>query len=411
MRSCLPSSHNPPAAVPAASVLEPITDEALAALLSRIRRHLHHRPEVAFEVYESAAFLRGLLADHGLEAVGPFAGAGFYVEIVGANPGPTIAYRTELDALPAPDGKTVEYASSVPNAAHLCGHDAHMAIAVGVALLLNQRRDHLHGTVRVFFQPNEEGIPTGAPIMIADGILEGIEEIYCVHSDPSLDVGMVGLRAGPITAGTASWMVRVISGQAGHSARPHETIDTVWVANQILQAFYQLAGRVHDARRTAVLTACTFHGGQALNVIPNEVEFGGTLRCIDPDSMALLSRRMEDVVEQFGALYGADVRYDADLGLPPVINDVGVIEAVHVAVTDLLGPDAVYHIPEPSMGGEDFAFYLKHVPGALVRIGTRGGPETSYPLHHTLFDIDERALPIAAQLMAEVLARRLTRIL
>ncbi|MDX1530175.1 MAG: amidohydrolase [Rhodothermales bacterium] len=394
---------------PAPVLDPPLTDEALGALLVDLRRHLHRHPEVGFEEHETSRHLRGLLREHGFEIAGPLAGTGFYVEVEGAHPGPTVAYRTELDALPAPDAKECDYASAIPGAAHLCGHDAHMAVAVGVALLLREQREHLHGTVRVFFQPNEESIPSGSPRMIADGVLDNVREVFCIHVDPSLETGRYGIRTGTSTAASAAFMVHLYSDGAGHSARPHETVDTVWLATQILNGFYQLPGRVHDARRTAVLTACQFHGGQAMNVIPAEVEFGGTLRCVDVESLRRLSDRMETTAKALGAAHGAEVRYEADLSLPPVVNDAELARAVRHSVEDLYGAEAVHEIPEPSMGGEDFAFYLQRVPGFLLRVGMASGPETRYPLHHSRFDLDEAALPKAARLMADVLARRLAR--
>ncbi len=384
------------------------TDESFGAFLTDLRRHLHQHPEIGFEEHATSATLRALLIAHGFEVVGPLAETGFYVEIEGAHPGPTVAYRTELDALPMQDAKTCAYASTIPGKAHLCGHDAHMAVAVGVALLLRERREALHGTARVLFQPNEESSPSGAPRMIEDGVLEGVREIFCIHVDPGLEAGRFGLRAGPVTAAAAPWTVRVVSGQAGHSARPHETVDTVWLATQILTTFYQLPGRVHDARRTAVLTACRFRAGEALNVIPAEVEFGGTLRCVDLDALRLLTDTMRAVAEEAGALYGAEVAFETDLSLPPVVNDPALVEAVRGIVTEQHGEGAAYAIPEPSMGGEDFAFYGQEVPAMLLRVGTASGPETSYPLHHARFDVTDEALPAAARLMADVLARQLS---
>ena len=384
----------------------PETD--LADRLVEIRRHLHRHPETGFEEIETSRFLRAFFEEEGFEVVGPLAETGFYVEVKGAHPGPTVAYRTELDALAAEDGKDCAYASAVPGKAHLCGHDAHMAVAVGVALLLRARRDTLRGTARILFQPNEEGAPYGAPSMIEDGVLDGVQEIYCIHADPTLPTGTFGLLSGPVTAATAPFTVRVATGQAGHSARPHQTVDTVWVASQILNAFYQLPGRVHDARRTAVLTVCRFRAGDALNVIPAVVEFGGTLRCLDLEAAHRLAASMQQVAEQYGTLHGAKVTFDIDLRLPPVVNDRECVVGVRHAVHDLFGPDAVHEIEQPSMGGEDFAFYLQEVPGMLLRVGTSSGPATSHPLHHTLFDVDEAALPDAARLMAEVIARRLS---
>lgn len=395
-------------ATPTSATLPPLTEESFGDFLIGLRRHLHRHPEVGFHEYETSQYLRDGLEARGFEVVGPLAGTGFYVEIEGAHPGPTVAYRTELDALPMQDAKTCDYASKYPHAAHLCGHDAHMAVAVGVALLLKERKDELHGTARVLFQPNEESSPSGAPRMIEDGALDGVREIFCIHVDPTLDAGRFGLRAGPITAATAPWLVRVVSGQAGHSARPYETVDTVWVATQILNTFYQLPGRVHDPRRAAVLTACRFRAGEALNVIPSEMEFGGTLRCVNFQSLRYLLDRMRAVAEETGGLHGAKITFLVDDQLPPVINDEALVDAVRETIQEDYGEDAAYEIPEPSLGGEDFAFYGQEIPAMLLRVGTGSTQATRYPLHHALFDVTERALPEAAHLMADVIARRLS---
>ncbi|MEP0548213.1 MAG: amidohydrolase [Rhodothermales bacterium] len=401
---------------PVLSIPSAHTDEGFHDLLIELRRHLHQYPEVGFREHETSRYLRACLETYGFEIHGPLAGTGFYLDIEGAHPGPTVAYRTELDALPMQDAKTCAYASTVANMAHLCGHDAHMAVAVGVALLLDERRDALYGTARILFQPNEESTPSGAPRMMADGVLDArpgqrdgaVREIFCIHVDSSLDVGRFGLRTGAITAATAPWEVRITSGGSGHSARPYETVDTVWLATQILNTFYQLPGRIHDARRTAVLTACRFRAGEALNVIPSEVEFGGTLRCVDFDALHFLADKMQAVAEEMGALYDAQIQFDIDDNLPPVVNDAALVETVRDLIVEQHGKAAVHTIPEPSMGGEDFAFYAQEIPGMLLRVGTRSGKETSYPLHHALFDVTEEALPAAAHLMADVIAQRLS---
>jgi amidohydrolase len=311
-----------------------------------------------------------------------------------------------MDALPAADAKDVPYASTRPGVAHLCGHDAHMAIACGVLVLLHERRQELAGRVRVFFQPNEERPPSGAPRMIEDGVLEGLDAVYAVHVDPTLSVGRFGLRAGAITAACAPFVVRITTRMSGgHSARPHETVDTVWLANQILTQYYQLAGRVTDARKSAILTVCRFNAGDALNVVPSDVEFGGVLRCADSETCSYLIEKMRRVAGSVGALYGADVSVEFIERLPAVVNTAPEIETVRVAAQSLFGGDAAREIPLPSMGGEDFAFYLERLPGAMVRAGCASGPETRYPLHHQRFDVDEAALAMTARLMTETLIR------
>ena len=381
-----------------------LTDAALRSQLIPLRRHLHQHPEVGFQEHDTARHVRHWLQQRGFDAVGPFAGTGFYVEITGERPGPTIGYRTELDALPMDDQKSVPYASKRPGAAHLCGHDAHMAVACGVALLLKARTAELQGSVRVFFQPNEESSPSGAAAMIEAGILHDLSAAYCIHVDPSLATGRYGLKRGAITAAATPFVVRIQSGQAGHSARPHETVDTVWLAVQILQQFYQLAGRIHDARQTAVITACTFKAGEAMNVVPESVEFGGTLRCASREGFKQLRRMMRKAAGALGAVYEADVEVEfVGPALPPVVNDDACVDRLRRAVEARFGSDAVRELAEPSMGGEDFAFYTEHIPAALLRVGTACSPDTRFPLHHTRFDVDESALPMAARLMADAL--------
>lgn len=353
--------------------------------------------------HDTSRFIHDTLQRYGLDVKGPIAGTGLYVDIEGHRPGPTIAYRADIDALPARDGKQVPYRSRNPEAAHLCGHDAHTAVGIGVALMLHHHRDALPGRARVFFQPNEEGMPSGAPLMIKAGVLDGVDAVYAIHVDPTLGVGRYGLMEGAVTAASDRFDVFVRHEGSGHSARPHEGADTVWIASQILNAFYQLAGRITDARNATVLSVCRFFGGEAHNVIPETVEFGGTLRTTSPDDRSFLRQKMTQIAEQTAATYGATAVLEVEKGSPPVINEPALIDNVANVITEEHGPNAIYEIPEASMGGEDFAHYLEHVPGALIRVGTSSSPETSFPLHDHRFDIDETPLGPTAQLMARVM--------
>ncbi|MEM6336729.1 MAG: amidohydrolase, partial [Bacteroidota bacterium] len=377
----------------------------LPALLVQIRRHLHAHPEVGFQEVHTAKYIRRVLEAFGLETTGPLAGTGQYVEIEGALPGPAIGYRADIDALPIQDLKQTSFASVNDGVAHLCGHDAHTAVAIGVALALHEWRDQLRGRVRIFFQPNEEGMPSGAPKMIDAGVLDGLDAVLAIHVDPTLPVGQFGLKPGPAGAAADAFLVRVKSGHTGHSARPHQTIDTVWVANQIMNTLYQIVGRVQDARNSAVLSVCRLRAGSAFNVIPAEVEFAGTLRCIDYDDQVQLRAQFEHTCRHIADLYGADIDIELNVGSPPVYNDAGLIDLVRSTIHERFSSDAVHDILLPSMGAEDFAHYGRHIPAALIRVGTSSGPLTSYPLHDARFDLDEKALPLAVELMAYSLLR------
>lgn len=391
--------------------LDDLLDDAtsFSQLLVRVRRHLHRNPEVGMHEHHTSRFIRDTLEQYGLTVHGPVAKTGLYVDIEGQEPGGHVGYRADIDALPTQDAKQVGYRSRNEGAAHLCGHDAHTAVGIGVALALQHRRDELHGRARVFFQPNEEGLPSGAPLMIDEGVLDGLDAVYAIHVDPSLGVGRYGLMAGPITAASDRFDVYVKQEGSGHSARPHESVDTVWIASQIINTFYQLAGRVTDPRNATVLTVCRLYGGPAHNVIPDQVEFGGTLRTTSTEDRSFLRQRLSQVAEQIAATHGATARVEYEKGAPPVVNSPVLIQNVSDTVQAQFGEHAIYHIPRTSMGGEDFAHYLKHVPGALIRVGTASSPETSRPLHDDRFDIDERPLAPTARLMAQVLISHLER--
>ncbi len=381
--------------------------QELSTLLTSIRHHLHMNPEIGLQEVETSRFIREMLEMHGLAVQGPIAQTGLFVDIEGAHPGPNVGFRADIDALPIQDAKDAPYASRVPNVAHLCGHDVHTTVGIGVALLLSRLRDRLQGSVRVFFQPNEEGAPSGAPLMIHDGVLDGLEAVYCIHVDPTLEAGRFGLIAGAATAAADRFRVTVCGPGTGHSARPHQSVDTIWVATQIANELYQLIGRLTDARSAAVLTICRFQAGEAYNVIPARAEFGGTLRTTNNDERAHIKQLITHIATRMADLYGADVQVDFDQGSPPVMNDARLIRHIEATIGNLFGEEAVFHIPLPSMGSEDFAHYLRHVPGVLLRVGTSSGPDTAHPLHDDRFDIDEATLAPTAQLMASVLLHHL----
>jgi amidohydrolase len=259
----------------------------------------------------------------------------------------------------------------------------------------------------VFFQPNEEGVPSGAPEMIRGGVLQNVDSVYAIHVDPTLPVGVIGLIKGAATAAADRFEVVVSGPGSGHSARPHNSVDTVWIATLIAQQLYQLVGRITDSRNAAVLTICRFQAGAAFNVIPGRVSFGGTLRCTDPSDRLLLKQRLIDAAHQIGALHHATVGVTYEDGAPPVINQPELVDLVAETVATTMGRGRVAWIPAPSMGAEDFAYYLESTPGLLVRLGTASSPATSYPLHDARFDIDENALVPAVRLMVEVLVRGL----
>ncbi|MFB6273188.1 MAG: amidohydrolase, partial [Salinibacter sp.] len=335
--------------------------QSLAQVLIGVRRHLHQHPEVGMEEHNTARFIRETLEGYGLDVHGPIAGTGLYVEIEGEMPGGVVGYRADIDALPTQDQKRVPYRSQTPDVAHLCGHDAHTAVGIGVALVLHENRDKLPGRARVFFQPNEEGLPSGAPLMIRAGILESLDAVYAVHVDPTLEVGRYGLIKGPATASSDRFEVKVRQKGTGHSARPHEGVDTVWIASQLMNQFYQMTGRVTDARDASVLTVTMLDGSDAHNVIPEQASLGGTLRTVSPDDRETIRTYMRETTERLADLHAVHIELDFEDGSPPVINDEAAIENLEATIRETFGEQAVHKIKRSSMGGEDFAHYLKHV--------------------------------------------------
>ena len=376
--------------------------QALQPFLSRCRRHLHQHPEIGFEEIQTAHFVRSILSGAGFDIV-EAATTGAWVEIEGARPGPTLAYRADLDALPIDDAKQVAYSSKHAGVAHLCGHDAHTTIAMGVALLANQFRDQLKGRVRVFFQPNEEGVPSGAPLMIEAGALEAVQAVYGIHLDPTLSSGRFGLIKGPVTATSDRFDLKIVGPRSLHSARPHTGTDTVWLATQVANALYGLAGRTTDARVPIVLSICRMRGGTAYNVIPKEVEIGGSLRCGENDLRAPFKEKMEAVATQLASLHGAEAIFTWFEGSPAMFNNGHLVDVAETTLESLHGPEAIHHIEKASMGAEDFAYYQQVTAGAMIRVGSRGGPESGHPLHSTLFDLDESILGPTAAAMTQLI--------
>jgi amidohydrolase len=373
--------------------LESWTRRSEAELVA-VRRHLHAHPEVGRSEYATTALLEERLSAAGLSPKALAGGTGLICDI-GDGP-PTVALRADIDALPLPDTKAVPYRSVYPGACHACGHDAHTAILLGVALALTGAPS-LPGRVRCIFQPAEEVLPGGARDVIDARGLEGVDRIFALHCDPTLPVGRVGLRAGAITAACDSVEVRV-SGPGGHTARPHLTVDLVYALGRIVTEVPGLLSRTADPRVAMSLVWGAVEAGVASNTIPQTGVLRGTVRMLDRsawDSAESLVRRL---VGQVGSSSGARVVVHYARGVPPVVNDAGSVELLRAAVSQALGPAAISETVQ-SLGAEDFGWYLDHVPGALFRLGVYSGAGPVLDLHRGGFDIDERALAVGVRAM------------
>jgi amidohydrolase len=364
--------------------------------LVSIRRSIHAHPELSFEEFATTDMLVKILASAGLEPRVLPRGTGLTVDI-GSGPR-TVAVRADIDALPLEDLTRTPYRSTIPGRCHACGHDAHTAIAVGVALGLAELPD-LPGRVRVIFQPGEERLPGGALDVMAAGALDGIERIFALHCDPRLKVGRVGTRIGPITAACDTVEVH-LAGPGGHTARPHLTVDLIDTLARIAVATPALLARQVDARAGVSLVWGAIRAGEAANAIPGTGLLRGTVRVLDHAAWAAAEKHVSRLITDVASAGGADVDITYIRGVPPVVNDEASTRIMQSAVTTQLGEEALAETM-PSMGGEDFAWYGEAVPLAMGRLGVHSGPDASMlDLHQGSFDIDERAIGVGVRVLA-----------
>ena len=359
-----------------------------------VRRDLHAHPELAFAETRTTALIVEHLRSFGLAPEVLPAGTGLVCDL-GAD-GPLVALRADIDALPLIDEKDVPYRSTVDGVCHGCGHDAHTAILLGAAAELATQR--LLGRIRLIFQPAEETVPGGATSAIAAGVLDGVEQIFALHCDPRLSTGRVGLRVGPITAACDHVEV-VVRGAGGHTARPHLTQDVVYALGRLITDLPGLLSRRVDPRAALSLVWGAVEAGRASNAIPMSGHLRGTLRVFGRGAWDTAGPLVSRLVEEIVAPCGARAETSYTRGVPPVVNAPEAVAVQRAAVRVALGREAMTET-EQSMGGEDFAWYLDKVPGALARLGVRPPGGASFDLHQGTFDIDEQALDMGVRYTA-----------
>jgi len=362
-----------------------------------LRRRIHSKPELGFCELETTATVRAELVAAGLAPTVLPGGTGLVCDI-GSGPR-TVALRADIDALPVHDAKDVPYRSTVAGVCHACGHDAHTAILVGTARALAAAGE-LPGRVRVVFQPAEESLPGGALAAIDGGALKDVQQIFALHCDPRLETGLLGLRAGPITAACDRVEVR-LTGPGGHTARPHVTVDVVDALGRVITEVPGLLSRRADPRHAMSLVWGAVGAGAAANTIPREGTLRGTVRILSADAWQRAEDLVRGLIADVVRPTGAEVEVGYVQGVPPVVNDPGAVAVLRAAARTAVGPEAVAPA-EQSLGGEDFAWYLQHVPGALGRLGVRrpDAPGPPHDLHQPDFDIDEDALGVGVRLLA-----------
>ena len=366
-----------------------------------IRHHLHAKPELSYQEFETSKFVQEKLKSFGI----PFtvkATTGVVGLIEGKNPAKRIiALRADMDALPIQEQNDVPYKSLNPGVMHACGHDVHTTCLLGAAKILNETKENWEGTIKLIFQPGEEKNPGGASLMIRDGVLENPAPaaIFGLHVNPQLETGKLSFRGGKVMA-SADEIYITISGNGGHAAAPHTTVDPILIASHLVVALQQVISRNRDPFSPSVLSITSFHGGFTTNVIPGEVKLMGTFRAMDEAWRFKAHDLIKKISTEIVTGMGAKLDIHIDVGYPAVINNERLSQQARLSAEEFLSP-ALVEETEMRMGAEDFGYYCQQIPGCFYRLGTGNKAKgITSGVHTPLFNIDENAIEIGMGIMA-----------
>lgn len=405
-RTAGPEAARHQAVVGEGGIIDRIIDSRIDDLIA-VRRRLHADPELSHQEFRTTALIAAELRDLGLEP-SLTKQTGLFCDIRGTDDSlRPVALRADMDALGIPDLKKVEYRSRNDGVSHACGHDVHMTCVLGAAMALRavQAAGRLKRTVRLVFQPSEESpTPPGALQMVKQGVVDGIDSIYALHCDPSFDVGRIGMRTGPITSAADPISIE-LRGAGGHTSRPHNTQDLICAMGLVATQLPAMLTRRLDPRSGVNLTWGSIHAGSTFNAIPSSGQMQGTLRCLDRDAWDSASTLLEELLVMLVRPLGVEASVHHTRGIPPVTNDARCVRLMERTAAGQFGPESVGAAPQ-SLGGEDFAWYLGKVPGALGRLGTRTPGGRTYDLHMGDLVIDERAIRCGAGFLAALCVQR-----
>lgn len=362
----------------------------------KLRRKLHQVPELMYEEAKTSQLVRATLDELDINYRHPLAETGV-VGTIGDGHGPCVALRADMDALPIHEEADIDFRSEHDGKMHACGHDCHTAMLLGAARILKQRESEINGSVKLIFQPAEEG-GAGGQRMRDEGALEGVQRIFGLHVWPQLPTGAIGSRPGPFLA-ASGFFVMTVRGRGGHAAMPHLAIDPVVCSARIVTELQMIVARELDPLDSAVISVTSVHGGDACNVIPAEMQLKGTVRALSVDGLRNLQRRVTEVASHVAASYRCEVE-TAFPGndYPPTVNDPECWSTAKTLAAELPGIDRIEELPIV-MGGEDFAYYTEQVPGCFVAVGVGNEEQGAvYGLHHPQFKVDEDALPLGTSL-------------
>jgi amidohydrolase len=368
-----------------------------------IRRTIHRHPELGFEEIETSKLVSEWLQKFGLDVKRGMAKTGVVGLLKGEKIGNTVAIRADMDALPMDEANRIRYASQIKGKMHACGHDAHVTILLGAAKFFSSIPDQVKGNIKWIFQPAEEG-GGGGRIMVEEGVLENpkVDAIFGAHVFPFLSVGKVGIYEREGLAAADRFVIKII-GKGGHAASPHVSKDPILAAGHLITQIHSIVSRNVNPLESGVITIGKVSGGTASNIIPDEVELIGTVRSLTPQVREELKSRIDQVTQGVARSFSMDCRFDFEYGYPVLINNPEMSKLVGLACSKGIGKENV-EVVKPSMGGEDFAYYLEKVPGAFFRLGCRNEEKGFiHPYHSSLFDIDEEVLPLGVEMFVRII--------
>ncbi|KYZ76115.1 N-acyl-L-amino acid amidohydrolase [Anaerosporomusa subterranea] len=371
--------------------VEQIQDKVIAW-----RRQLHANPELSFQEIKTAQFVHDTLQSFGNLEVSRPTKTSVMARLIGGKPGKVLALRADMDALPLREENAVGYASNNAGVMHACGHDGHTAMLLGTACIFSGMKEELEGEVRFFFQHAEELFPGGAKEMVEAGVMNGVDYVLGAHVFPGLEKGKVSVGRGIRCAAPDTFEITII-GKGGHAAHPETSVDPIAIGAQVVSNLQHIVARQIDALDNVVISITQFHAGTADNIIPDEVKMCGTVRSFDPKLREYAPQAMERIIKGITEAHRASYMFKYQDGYDPLINDAEVATILERAACELFG-DTVLETMKPSMGGEDFSAFLQKAPGAFFRVGVGEPNQDNYPLHHSRFDFDEKALSVGIKL-------------
>lgn len=386
-----------------AEKIKKISKEIFPSLV-KLRWELHQYPELAFNEFKTSERIAKELKRIGIDFKKGVAKTGVVGLLNKTKQGKTLALRADMDALPVLEQTNFSYKSKNKGVMHACGHDVHMACLIGAAKILTRLKEELPGKVKFIFQPSEEVPPGGAKPMIEEGVLKDpdVSGIFALHCDSAVPMGKIGVREGPTMAHADSFDITII-GKGGHGARPHDGVDAIVVAAQVIQALQTIVSRKINPLEPVVISIGTMEGGSARNIICDKVILKGTARTLNKEIAKKIPVFLKEVISGITKSAGASYELNYYEGYPILINHPKATDLARRSIAKLFGKEAIFELRRPMMGGEDFAYYLQKIPGSFLRLGIRNPKKDAiYPWHHPKFTVDEDAIKIGSAVLAGI---------